>query len=180
MNRLANIGDVLVPRGIEAGVGLLFILAGGSKLGAIRVFADDVHGYALTSVEASRWIALLLPWVEIVLGIQLLLGLGAALPVIAAGLMLLAFLIAQLAALWRGLTIDCGCSLPGVLGSGDQSIGVVSILRLLLLLCLLAVALPCRLRTRKEWVREDRRAPDRGMLGIPRLSMGVTFTEVSS
>jgi len=54
-------------------------------------------------------VAALLPWVEIALGLLLLVGLGTQAVAVLSGLLMLAF-VAGVAQAWvRGLTIDCGC-----------------------------------------------------------------------
>ncbi|WP_054056318.1 MauE/DoxX family redox-associated membrane protein [Alloactinosynnema sp. L-07] len=70
----------------------------------IAVQAFDVLPGPLVSVVAAG-----LPFLELALGLLLLLGLGTRLVAVVSGLVLLAF-IAGVAQSWaRGLSIDCGC-----------------------------------------------------------------------
>ena len=90
-------------------VALLFLYAGLAKLRQPADFLRDVYAYRLIGPPAGRYLAMLLPHLEIVAGGFLLLGLWPR----AAGLVLaslcLVFAAAQGWAMAHGLTIDCGC-----------------------------------------------------------------------
>jgi uncharacterized membrane protein YphA (DoxX/SURF4 family) len=66
-------------------------------------------------MDLAGWIGLALPFVEIVLGILLLLGLFTRPVAIVSTVLMVAFIIGISQAWARGLTIDCGC-----FGGGGQ------------------------------------------------------------
>jgi uncharacterized membrane protein YphA (DoxX/SURF4 family) len=89
--------------------GVIFVYASLDKLAHPGAFAEMVHNYRLVPLALLNSFALLLPAVEVTVGIALLVGIlrrGAAL---LATLMMLAFTVAVVAALIRGLDISCGC-----------------------------------------------------------------------
>jgi len=105
-------------------LGVVFVYAALPKLGDPAAFAEDVGNYQLLPDWLVHPTAVLLPGVEIALGVALLLGLvprGAALGV---GLLMLLFLGAEGHALAGGIDIDCGC-----FGGGSDSISAGTILR---------------------------------------------------
>ena len=66
-------------------------------------------------MDLAGWIGLALPFVEIVLGVLLVLGLFTRPVAIVSTLLMVAFIIGISQAWARGLTIDCGC-----FGGGGQ------------------------------------------------------------
>jgi uncharacterized membrane protein YphA (DoxX/SURF4 family) len=68
-----------------------------------------VRAYDVLPAGAVEIVATLLPWLEIALGLLLLLGAGTRLVAVLVAALLLIF-IAGVAQAWaRGLSIDCGC-----------------------------------------------------------------------
>lgn len=74
-----------------------------------------VRAYRLLPEGAVRPVAAVLPYLEIALGILLLLGLATRLAAVASAVLLLVFIGGVISAAVRGLTIDCGC-----FGGGGQ------------------------------------------------------------
>jgi uncharacterized membrane protein YphA (DoxX/SURF4 family) len=68
-----------------------------------------VRAYDVLSRGAVDVVAALLPFLEIALGLLLLLGIGTRLVAIVSALLLLVFLAGVGQAWARGLSIDCGC-----------------------------------------------------------------------
>jgi len=81
-----------------------------------------VDAYDVLPSSGVAVVAALLPWVEIALGLLLLVGLGTRAVAALSGLLLLAF-IAGVAQAWaRGLSIDCGCfGGGGAVAPGDTA-----------------------------------------------------------
>ncbi len=87
----------------------ILIYAGYTKMANPLQFAAAVDGYQILSPDSAIWVARILPWVEVLLGVSLLLGirirwtagLTAALLLFFVGLMLVTYL--------RGIEADCGC-----------------------------------------------------------------------
>ncbi|HEY0696939.1 MAG TPA: MauE/DoxX family redox-associated membrane protein [Micromonospora sp.] len=103
--------------GIAARFGLaaVFLLAGASKVGDLAASGRAVNAYRLMPYELAAVIGAALPFVELALGVLLLLGLATRLAAgVAAGLLVI--FIAGIGSAWaRGLAIDCGC-----FGSGGE------------------------------------------------------------
>jgi uncharacterized membrane protein YphA (DoxX/SURF4 family) len=94
---------------LRLGLGGIFIYAGIAKLGDVQQFYLDIHHFELTPSDVSMVFAVFLPWLEIVLGVALVvrrLYLGA---IGLCALLALVFLGAIGSAWWRGLDITCGC-----------------------------------------------------------------------
>jgi len=138
----------IVPRVAGVVIGLVFVVAGLAKVGDPAAFASQIHNFRLAPIWSENLIAVCLPWIEIVAGVALLLGVrrraGAW---ITAGLMI-AFTVAVIQALLRGLDVDCGC-----FGTADAS--RVGLIKLVENAGLTALALFATLAPRA--VREPRR-----------------------
>lgn len=94
-------------------LGGALLYAGLLKAGTPLTAQRAVQAYEIFPMELAGWIGLALPWVQIVLGVLLLLGLFTRAGAILGTLLMLAF-IAGVAQAWaRGLTIDCGCFSSG-------------------------------------------------------------------
>ncbi|MEM8736944.1 MAG: MauE/DoxX family redox-associated membrane protein [Planctomycetota bacterium] len=94
---------------LRLGLAGVFVYAGVVKLGDPSGFAEEIAGYRLAPGAVGRWTAVYLPWLEVVIGVGVLLPWtvrGAAM--IQAGLMVV-FIVALSSAWWRGLDITCGC-----------------------------------------------------------------------
>jgi uncharacterized membrane protein YphA (DoxX/SURF4 family) len=96
----------LAARLVLAGV---WLVAGGAKVGDLAASVRAVHAYDILPYAASRVVGATLPFVEIAVGLLLLVGFATRLAAaVSAGLM--AMFVAGIASAWaRGLRIDCGC-----------------------------------------------------------------------
>lgn len=99
-------------------LGGLLLWAGLVKVGDQQGMALAIDSYELLPDAMVRPLAAALPWLEIVLGAFLILGLFARFSAIATGALLVAFLIGMVQAKARGLAIDCGCFGGGGPGQG--------------------------------------------------------------
>lgn len=96
-------------------LGGVLVYAGAVKVGHPLTAERAVQAYEILPMDLAGWIGLGLPFVEIVLGVLLVLGLFTRPVAVISTLLMLAF-IAGIAQAWaRGLTIDCGC-----FGGGGQ------------------------------------------------------------
>ena len=92
-------------------LGIIFIYASYDKILDPGKFARDITNYHLIPMGFENLIALIIPWLELFIGIGLVAGLmvdGASM--ISGGLMAL-FIIFILQATLRGFNIECGCGL---------------------------------------------------------------------
>jgi uncharacterized membrane protein YphA (DoxX/SURF4 family) len=96
----------LAARLLLAGV---WLVAGGAKVGDLQASVRAVHAYDLLPYAASKLVGAALPFVEIAVGLLLLIGFATRIAAaVSAGV--LAMFIGGIAAAWaRGLRIDCGC-----------------------------------------------------------------------
>jgi putative oxidoreductase len=94
---------------LRIALGAVFIVASIDKLRDPGAFATAIANYRLLPYTVVNAIAIVLPWLEVVTGTVLILGIWIrAGTMIVLGL-LFAFSIAISQALFRGLDISCGC-----------------------------------------------------------------------
>jgi len=90
-------------------LGITFIWASIDKIANPGGFALSIYNYRMLPHETINFMAIVMPWLELVTGILIIVGVlmrGSALWI---GVMLMVFIIALSSALARGLDIDCGC-----------------------------------------------------------------------
>jgi uncharacterized membrane protein YphA (DoxX/SURF4 family) len=97
---------VLVVRGV---LGAIFVVAGASKVGHAAEFAQQIAAFRLLPQPVIAPMALLLPFLEILLGGYLVIGLFTRIAAWSAALLLLVFDAAIASAVVRGMTLNCGC-----------------------------------------------------------------------
>lgn len=104
----ARWGDLL---GLVARLALggVLLAAGALKIGDPTGSIQSVVAYRLFDYRLAEMIALMLPVVEIALGILLILGLLTRWSALAGALLMLVFIAGIVSAWARGLAIDCGC-----------------------------------------------------------------------
>ncbi|WP_377642851.1 MauE/DoxX family redox-associated membrane protein [Oryzobacter terrae] len=96
-------------------LGVVLVYAGAAKVGSPLTAQRAVQAYEIFPMDLAGAIGLALPFVEVVLGVLLLLGLFTRPVAVVSTVLMLAF-VAGIAQAWaRGLTIDCGC-----FGGGGQ------------------------------------------------------------
>jgi len=90
-------------------LGGLFVYAGAVKAFDPLDFAQNIRNYQLVGQSLSFVAAIVLPWLEILAGLALILGVwtrGAALAVTG---LLVFFIVLTAVTMVRGLDVDCGC-----------------------------------------------------------------------
>jgi uncharacterized membrane protein YphA (DoxX/SURF4 family) len=117
-------------------LGVVFVFAGVEKTADPGTFAASISGYQIVEGSAALVMGTLLPWLELLCGLGLLLGLylrGSSLLTL---VMLFGFTLAVLSALWRGLDISCGCYAWGPMAArvGWWKVGENTVLTLMCLL----------------------------------------------
>ena len=90
-------------------LGVTFIYASYHKILAPADFAKIVYGYALFPHAAINLIAIILPFIELVAGLALIVGIYPRSAVLIINAMLVAFIIVLSINLIRGHEFDCGC-----------------------------------------------------------------------
>lgn len=97
---------VLIFRGI---LGIVFIWASLGKIADPSAFSDNIDNYHITPVAVNNLIALVLPWLELLVGVGLITGIYLRASAILSGLMLILFILLLGQALARGINLHCGC-----------------------------------------------------------------------
>lgn len=88
--------------------GVLFA-AGALKIGNLQKSAMAVRAYEMLPVELANFLGYVLPWIEIGIGLLLIVGASVKICGLLGAVTMLAFIIAIAQAWARGLSIDCGC-----------------------------------------------------------------------
>ena len=90
-------------------LGVVLLVAGGLKICNLPKSAMAVRAYELLPVSLANFLGYTLPWIEIGLGLLLIVGVTVKISGALGALTMLAFIIAIAQAWARGLSIDCGC-----------------------------------------------------------------------
>lgn len=90
-------------------LGGIFIFAALPKIADPDAFAKSISHYHLIPTAGLNFMALLMPWIELLTGIFLIIGVRIKATSAIIGSMLVVFLIAIISAIVRGYNIDCGC-----------------------------------------------------------------------
>jgi len=97
---------ILVVRIILGGV---FIYASFDKILNPAAFAEVVYNFQILPGQLINLTAIILPWLELLLGVFLILGVWFHGTVFLCNLLLVSFFGAILFNVTRGLDVDCGC-----------------------------------------------------------------------
>src|SRR5687767_11003784 len=114
-------GWLWISTAARLGLATVWLVAGSLKVGDLAESGRAVNAYRLFPYEVAKVIGAAQPFLEIALGLLLLVGLAVRLSAgISAGLLVI--FIAGIVSAWaRGLQIDCGCfSTGGELGAGQS------------------------------------------------------------
>ncbi len=126
-----------VNRGLRWALGATFIVAaagvpgtrwGRGKLSHPSSFAGSIRQYQMVPEILVFPVAVYLPWLELMAGVTLLAGVWPREALRLAMLLCTAFLIVNVAALARGLEVDCGCFGAAYHGSAQRESVIVVIM----------------------------------------------------
>ena len=90
-------------------LGAVFIYASYSKILDPVSFSANIHNYGVTSIYIENLISLILPWMELFIGIGLISGFKYEASVDLSIYMMILFIFLITQAYLRGKSIDCGC-----------------------------------------------------------------------
>jgi uncharacterized membrane protein YphA (DoxX/SURF4 family) len=90
-------------------LGFLFLYASLDKIFSPGAFAETVYNYRIIPEGMIHIFAVVLPWLELLLGLLLIVDLWLPGAVLVANALLMMFLGAIVFNIARGLNIDCGC-----------------------------------------------------------------------
>jgi uncharacterized membrane protein YphA (DoxX/SURF4 family) len=104
-------------------LGVVFIYASYDKLFHPQAFADIIYHYQILPDRFINAAAVFLPWLELLIGIFLMIGFWMPGTVIWCNLLLVVYIGALSFNLARGLDIDCGCF--SIAGGRSINIGTI-------------------------------------------------------
>jgi uncharacterized membrane protein YphA (DoxX/SURF4 family) len=103
---LRNKGVLLALRLVLGG---LFVYAGAVKVLEPLDFAQNIRNYQLVGQSLSFVAAIVLPWLEILAGLALILGVWTRSAALVVTGLLVFFVVLTAVTMARGLDVDCGC-----------------------------------------------------------------------
>jgi putative oxidoreductase len=95
--------------GLRYVIGFVFVYAAVGKIAEPDTFARAILNYKLVPLFSVNMLALLLPWIELLAGLGMIVGVHLRGNALLIGGLLSVFIIAVGIALARGLDISCGC-----------------------------------------------------------------------
>ena len=109
---------------LRLALGIIFIYAAWVKLFGTQwswppqlepwaMFAKAIFDYGILSLKGSELVARTLPWLELAIGLMLLVGRGLRIASTGTSLLLLVFFTLMVRAFTQGKEISCGCFGPG-------------------------------------------------------------------
>ena len=152
------------PTTARAGLAVVWLIAGTAKVGDLSASGRTVNAYRILPSEAAMAFGAVLPFIELALGVLLLLGLGTRLVAGISAVLLIGFLTG-IAWVWaHGYRIDCGCfSGGGDLAADERPTYLLDLLRdgSFLLLAGFLAARPTGRLAIDNWLRAAPVATDR-------------------
>lgn len=95
--------------GLRIYLGLVFIYAAWGKIADPRQFALSVATYDILPLVLINLMAVVLPWIELLVGVSLILGWWTRASALCIAGMMIMFIVALSMALAKGLEMSCGC-----------------------------------------------------------------------
>ena len=109
----------------RVGLGAVFLFAAAPKIADPEAFIRGIHHYKMLPHPAVALLGWWLPWLEMLCGVLLVLGVWTRAAAAVVGCLLAVFLVAVGLAVARGLNIDCGC-----FGTeGGRTVGILTLLQ---------------------------------------------------
>ncbi len=118
-------GGVLVTWVLCLGLGLAFIYASWHKILAPDQFAMIIYGYGIFPGISINFLAIGVPFVELLTGVCLILGVYRRPALILINAMLLCFILIITFNLIRGHEFDCGCFSFGDTKNSVSAVGLL-------------------------------------------------------
>jgi uncharacterized membrane protein YphA (DoxX/SURF4 family) len=99
----------LIPLGVRLFLGLVFLFAAADKILHPAAFAETITNSRILPEWLIHWVAIILPWVELLLGWFLIFGIWLPGGSFLSTVLLLIFAGSVAFNMLRGLDIQCGC-----------------------------------------------------------------------
>jgi uncharacterized membrane protein YphA (DoxX/SURF4 family) len=112
---------------LRLGMAGVFVGAAVPKIAAPDLFALAIHNYQMLPPWGVNGMAVVLPWLELIVGACLAAGIWRRASALVMTLLMVVFMIALMSAAARGLSISCGCFEVGE--SAEKSSLVWALLR---------------------------------------------------
>jgi uncharacterized membrane protein YphA (DoxX/SURF4 family) len=90
-------------------IGVVFLVAAFFKIADPMAFAVQIHNFRMPLAGTENLIAMTLPWVELLAGAALVIGVKPRAGAVIVFVLMIAFTTAVGVAWGRGLNIECGC-----------------------------------------------------------------------
>lgn len=90
-------------------LGTLFLYVSIDKIINPAKFAEIIYNYRILPVGMLNLVALIIPWLEAVLGITLIFGIWLETSALLLSGIIIVFIVLLISAISRGLDIQCGC-----------------------------------------------------------------------
>jgi len=90
-------------------LGFLFLYASLDKIIYPSKFAEVIYNYRVLPVELVNICAILVPWIEVIIGVMLLIGIWVDASAFMLSSITFVFTFLIISAIFRGLNIECGC-----------------------------------------------------------------------
>lgn len=100
-------------------IGGIFIYASYYKIIEPAAFAKSIWFYHIVPGKWINLMALVLSWLELVIGLALIAGIAFRGAVLWANVLTIVFILAIGSAIYRGISIDCGCFTASKEARGD-------------------------------------------------------------
>ena len=94
---------------VQIALGIIFVVAAWPKIADPPAFAHMIFNYRILPGSMINLSALTMPWVELLAGLCLILGIWTRAARTIVAVLLIVFMIAIAFNLFRGNAIDCGC-----------------------------------------------------------------------
>lgn len=90
-------------------LGVVFIYASIDKILDPQAFSDSINNYHIIPVQLSNLVALIIPWVELFVGLSFIFGIFLDGACLISAILLIWFVFILSQALYRGIDLHCGC-----------------------------------------------------------------------
>ena len=90
-------------------LGFIFVYASIDKILNPATFARVIYNYKVLPVELINLAAIIMPWLEFLIGLFLIFGFWTRSASALGGVFTIIFIMLMLTAMARGLNIECGC-----------------------------------------------------------------------